>query len=278
MKAPSVEILIPNYNGREALELCIESIDRYTPEPHRVFVHDDHSTAKEDHSNICRYLVDEKIHGAAFAVDHRGHGDALNNLLRFCEADYAAIIDNDIEITERGWLGELLAIAKSDPKILIVCDRKARGYYPRGFRPEMFLLWLGLINMKAYRDGMDVDWAQQEADRRAEPWASYFEALCPPEENEVFLLYKSQGGYEGFDRDKVIFDPGATLCAKMQFDNPKGYKSRALTDSIRKKFIHYSHAQAWLDPVNAGRPYEGQFYDRYKADIGEALKKLRRGK
>ena len=54
MTPPPVDILIANYNGREALELCIESIAAYTPEPHRVVVHDDGSTNPGDLEYLSR--------------------------------------------------------------------------------------------------------------------------------------------------------------------------------------------------------------------------------
>jgi glycosyltransferase involved in cell wall biosynthesis len=279
MKYPRVDILIPNYNGREALQLCVESIAAYTAEPHRVIVYDDASTNPGDMEYLeaaCNRGLVDILH---FNPEHGGHGVALNSLMNdpSLDAEYAVIMDNDIQILRSGWLRDLLALADS-PQVLVVCDDKAKGYWPRGFRPSMFLFWFGLINVSAYQGGMQVDWSIDSADRRIEPWLSEFADLFPPEENEIFKDYVHRGGYEEFDRNKVIFDPGCHLRNKMQFDNPKGYTFKPLTNSLRKSFHHFAHAQAWLDPANEGLEYEGPIYSRLKSEIGYALAQIRAGR
>lgn len=273
--APVVDILIPNHNGREALALCIESIARYTPEPHRVIVYDDGSTNPDE----VKYLIRSQAAGLVSAViigpGHRGHGAALNVLVNGADpaTEYAAVIDNDIQILRAGWLTELRALADSGANVLAVCDDKTTtGYCSRGYRPEMFFFWFGMLKMSAYRDGMLTDWAMTEARRDVEPWASKFAALYPPEDNaEWQRLRATQPWYCDFDREKVIFDPGATLWAKMRYDNPKGYVARPLTPSLRRSFRHWGHAQSWLNGDNASTPYGAVM----RRQINDELRKLR---
>lgn len=230
----TVDILIPNYNGREALELCIESIAAYTSETHRVIVYDDASTNSGEQDYLARAYgcgwVDKIIMGR----EHGGHGTSLNQLIN--EADtttrHAVIMDNDVQVLHKGWLSGLLGLA-SDPKALISCTAKPNfGFCSRGYRPGMFLLWFGLINMTAYRDGMEVDWSFPEARRADEPWRTAFASLYPPQDNSVFQhLMATQWEYRvDFDAEKVIFDPGSVLWCKMKYWNPKGYIHRELTD------------------------------------------------
>lgn len=270
----TVEILIPNFNGREALELCVESIAAYTPESHRVIVYDDASDFQEN-----EYLWKAERKGHVNAVIscavHKGHGYALNALIAEVGPDvrYAVILDNDVQVLRSGWLSDLLIRAK-DPRVLIACDSKDTfGYCSRGYRPGMFLLWFGVLNMQAYRDGMAVDWARAEANRGEEPWLSACASLYPPEQNETFRhLLKTQWEYSvDFDRDKIIFDPGATLWAKMRYENPKGYLHQHLTPSIRQSFRHWGHAQSWLEPEQEGTDKGREM----RAEIRAELERLR---
>lgn len=249
----TVDILVPNFDGREALELCIESIAAHTSEAHRVIVYDDASPNEKDREYLAwargRGWVEHIIVGR----EHTGHGTALNALIDASTAPYAVIIDNDIQILRKGWLSGLLGLV-SDPKVLIGCTEKPNpGYCSRGYRPGMFLLWFGILNMKAYRDGMAVDWSLSEARRADEPWQSFFVSLYPPQDNAVFRhLMATQWEYRvDFDAEKVIFDPGSVLWCKMRYQNPKKYLHRELTPNVLASFGHWGHGQMWLEPEQA---------------------------
>lgn len=272
----NVAVIVPNFNGREALQLCVESIAAYTPEPHRVIVYDDASTVAGELDYLTRAHERGWVNQIIASTQHKGHGHALNVLVNGAaiDADYAVVIDNDIEILRAGWLTALTELAY-DRRILAVCDEKTTfGYCSRGYRPEMFLFWFGLLNMTAYRDGMQTDWAREWAWRAQEPYLSQFAPYYPPEDNaEWQQLRATQSWYSDFDREKVIFDPGATLWAKMRYENPKWYLSRPLTPALRASFHHYGHAQSWLEPANEATP-RGRMM---REIIGTGLSKLRRG-
>lgn len=274
-----VDIVIPNYNGREALELCIESIARYTPEPHRVMVCDDKSTYPGDREYLEAARAAGTVADVTYCTPHLGHGAALNVLINGLadeHGEYVAVVDNDIQILRAGWLRDLLILANA-PNVLTVCDHKDTvGYCSRGYRPGLYMLWFGLINMTAYRDGMCVDWATEYADRGAEPWRTLFAPYHPPEQNDVFRrLRETQWEYRAdFNADRVVFDPGAALWAKLKFDNPKGYVSRPLTPALRQSFRHWGHGQNWLDDANANSLRGAAL----RQQIQTELRKLREGK
>jgi glycosyltransferase involved in cell wall biosynthesis len=248
-----VDILIPNFDGREALELCIESIARLTPEPHRVIVYDDASANPGELIYLTRAQDVGLINRILLGNAHRGHGVGLNALVNGSDADFAVLMDNDIQVLRPGWLSGLLGLA-ADPHVLIVAIEKDKfGYCSRGYMPGQFLPWFALLNMTAYRDGMAVDWSIDELRREDEPWRTECSHLYPPEHNPLFLCTQATWGRYAVDfkPDKVIFDPGCVLWCKMRHDNPKGYIHRELTPHILSSFHHWGHAQAWLEPENA---------------------------
>jgi glycosyltransferase involved in cell wall biosynthesis len=250
-----VDILIPNYNGREALELCIESIAAYTSEAHRVIVYDDASTNPGERDYLVRAYGNGWIDKIVMGREHGGHGVALNRLVNDADSTtrHAVILDNDVQVLRAGWLSGLLGLV-ADPRVLIACTEKPTfGYCSRGYRPGMFLLWFGLLNMAAYRDGMTVDWSLVGARRQDEPWQTMFASIYPPENNPIFQRTQATwGNYKiDFDPEKVIFDPGCVLWCKMRHENPKGYIHQELTPHALSSFRHWGHAQTWLEPGNA---------------------------
>lgn len=280
----SVSILIPNYNGFEMLQLCIESVRRFTTDyPYQIIVYDDESHYKHDGIDTpnemdLEYLAACESKGWLRVVrgeKQLGHGGALNRLVNdICDTDYAVLMDNDIQIRFAGWLPEFIRIAKSDPKTLVVCEPRAKGYWPRGFRPGMFMFWFGLIDMRLYRDGMQVDWAWHHTSRLEEPWLSEFAELYPPEQNEFFQMYSRDGSYRDFDRDMVCFDPGAILYNQLKFWNPKGYIFKDLSPKLHAAHKHYGHCSSFLDPNNATGEYP--LPERYRERIGVIRSELAR--
>lgn len=273
-----VDILIPNYNGREALQLCIESVAAYTPEPHRVIVYDDASENPGESEYLDRAQANGWVNKVIVGHEHYGHGYALNEMVGTCaagEASYAVLMDNDIQILHRGWLSDLLALV-ADPRVLIVAMEKEKfGYCSRGYMPGQFLPWFALLNMAAYRDGMQVDWSTSELSRKDEPWLTECAHLYPPADNPMFKQTRATwGAYaRDFDPDKIIFDPGCVLWCKMRHDNPKGYIHQELPPTLLLSFRHWGHAQSWLDKSNV-ETSRGQ---AIKKQITSALQTLRQG-
>jgi len=308
MTMPPVDILIANYNGREALELCIESIAAYTPEPHRVVVHDDGSTNPGDMEYLSRARergwVHELIDGGPQqplpppsgprhpSLAAIRHGMSLNALIGGVdpETDHVVLMDNDVYVRQRGWLTSLLASGKTSSDVLGVFDSRTRGFWPRGYHPASYSEWFGLLNMRAYRDGMGIDWAKGAADRKEEPYLSYFSDIYPPESNATFRASLAGGwSRKEFDEDLVILDPGATLWIKVMFENPKSYRVILPLAMQRGLYHHWGCAQQWLNPEldkpgNDPRPtpdrpwgeYGRKQHVKYKTIVTEELERFRR--
>lgn len=287
----SVAICISNWNNFEAIELCVESVRKFTDYPaHRVIAYDDFSTVggptgervRNEHDlSYLRACRDkgwiELIEGTANVY----HGGALNVLLNErCrdEFDYAVPLDGDVQIRGTGWLQALLADCRKSPDILGVCYRKGKGFWPAGYALESYLYCIGLIDLALYRDIGRVDWSIESMDRRQEPYLSYFAELYPPERNANFHLCMTEPCYKNFDRDKVIFDPGNTIADKLLFENPKGYRIVPWPAGFERLWTHHVHSSAWMDPANiaVGGKSRDMHYLRRSVVIQE-LEKLRRG-
>lgn len=283
----SVAIVIPNRNGYDALPLCIESIRARTKYPHKIIVYDDFSSYRAngktnrnltdlEYLRACRDKEWIELHEGERPV---GHGGALNFLLNArCkdEFDYAAVIDADICITQSGWLSAMIEEAEKHWQILAVCDLKAKGYCPKGFRPALYLFWFGLIKLDAYRDGMQVDWSQKRADRREEPYLSEFADLYPPEKNKYWQHYVKRGWDKSqFGKDRVVFDPGCCFYIKVRFSNPKNYRVISVPHSARQSYIHYEGCSRWLDPHNELTGHNANERNKRIASIRTEMEKLK---
>lgn len=110
-------LIILTRNNLEYTKLCLESIHRYTPEPHEVIVVDNGST--DGTVEYLREQPDVKL------IENRYNlGFALGNNrgLREAKGDYIVFLNNDVVVTE-GWLTRLLACAKEDEKVGAVGPR-----------------------------------------------------------------------------------------------------------------------------------------------------------
>lgn len=233
----TVSILIPNYNSFDAIQLCIESVRKYTKYPHKIIVHDDRCMNKIDDI----YLAECEKKGWIILYSSKkqlGHGGSLNFLLHeVCDTDYAMIMDCDVHIKAPGWLEGMITEGEKNPKTIAVVNSKAGGFSTVAYRPTFYMFWFGLLNMERYNDGMQVDWRRGTRDRRKEPFLTEFADCYPPEKMKLFEKYD----VGTFDRNSVWVDPGSWLYLKVRYDNPKGYIVVPVPDIINKQFHHFGH-------------------------------------
>lgn len=267
-------ILISNKNSYEAIQLCIESINRYTRYPdYKVIVYDDGSDNVIDlyYLRQAKYYgwIDELIEGDTsdrLSNPAVGHGGTLNILINeICQTSLAMVIDSDIYVKDYGWLTEM--IEKIDlQKDLAICDVIPRGLFTvQGYRVPICDFSFGLLNMAVYNDNMRVDWLPRKADRRDEPFLSIFADIYPPEKSEFF---RQKGDKEKFQENQVFFDVGSNLWMKTIYDNPKGYRMIHMPEDTKRKFRHFGH-MAFLSRTD-------EFKDNIKfKNLKDALKELR---
>lgn len=201
----SCSILVSNYNSWESIQLCLESVRKYTKYPHKMIVYDDCSTNEVD----IKYLVQAGEKGwmlAFFGTQRLNHGGVLNLLLKNCVTDLAMILDNDIQIIESGWLEEMVNLV--DDKTLIISGIEKDYKSGKPSYPDWFQTWFMMINMEAYRDGMEVDWSR-------------------------------------VTEEGIMIPVGAKLHIKMKEDNPKGYRFiTPIPDYIQRKYCHFAHVSS----------------------------------
>jgi GT2 family glycosyltransferase len=127
-QAPSVAIVILNWNGRSYLEKFLPSVVATTYHEARVIVADNSSTDDsllflEQHYPEVEILMLEKNYGFA-----RGYNEALKRV----EADYYVLLNSDVEVTP-GWIEPMLALLESH-KDFAACQPKILAYN----RKELF--------------------------------------------------------------------------------------------------------------------------------------------
>ena len=255
MNDPEVSVLVTNYNSFECIQLCIESIRFYTQYPNYkiIIYHDASYVPSKDGTEREPNIIDrDYLRGCQkkgwitlhenLSRNALGHGGALNKLVNvYCDTKYAAILDCDTQIVDYGWLEGLVSLARTDENILAIVDYKPGGFARYHYRTGFQTWWFGLLNIEAYRDGMQVDWQISWEDRRKYPYEKEISEFYPPENckwtdywNKVSYIVKDE-----FDVNKVVNDPGSQLHIKSKYFNPKDYKVVSVPSDIKAKYYHY---------------------------------------
>lgn len=229
-------ILIPNYNSFEAIQLCIESIQRNTEYPHKIIVYDDASTNKVDREYLTSLKRKKQIE-TILGKKRLNHGGAINKLLARCKTDLAMILDNDIQILEKGWLEEIANLVGSKDLCLCGIEHNYKSAQPS--LSDWMQTWFILLNMKAYRDGMEVDWSR-----------------C--------------------HESGIMLPVGAKLWLKARDDNPRGYRFLyPVPQSIKAKFHHFGHVSCIATESPADEDWLIKARRQKLGEVKSALNKLR---
>lgn len=250
-----IDILITNRNSREAIQLCVESVRFHTtPGTYQIIVYDDCS----DNDIDLPYLRQAQAKGWLRLIEGREralHGGGINLLLNeVCQADYAVLLDCDIEIRRDGWLDSLMLLVRGNDRAIgaVNClhhQIRGTGHWIAPFCE----FWFGLLNMKAYRDGMMVDWRPVIVTDPAE-----IARLAPELANEAHEPV-----------EQYIFDVGCKLYHKVLTDNPKHYYFISpLPEEIKQSFRHYRQVSHLIGAQTGGlkRHVDGQF-DAIRASL-----------
>ncbi len=108
-------IIIPNYNQKDFLKECIESIRRHTPEPYELIIVDNAST---DGSMEYLYSIANSVR-IRTNPHNLGFAGAVNQGLNMARGSTLLILNNDTVVTER-WLSNQLLCLHNDPGAGIV--------------------------------------------------------------------------------------------------------------------------------------------------------------
>jgi len=266
-----VALLVSNYNSGDAIQLCVESIRRYTPEgAYKLIVYND----------LCKNGIDDNYlrgcrdKGWLTLFENTGekalgYQVVVNRLLHeICDTEKAVLLDCDIQIKAHGWLEDMARLLE-DPSALAVCDNRSEAICSRGWCSGFYRFWFGGLNMAAYRDGMQVDWGFSEGDRREWPYCEMFKKI----ENADF----PEKHVPGFDDNKVFNDPGSQLWLKVHFYNPKKYRVLEIPQPLASKFYHYGHVSFFYDIPDNYDDYTMRTKAIGLSRINAALRQLRGG-
>ncbi|MFY9302553.1 MAG: glycosyltransferase [Atribacterales bacterium] len=235
-------IIILTRNNLEYTKMCLESIRRYTPEPHEIIVVDNGST-----DGTIEYL--ETQEDVKLIKNGLNLGFALGNNLGLREArgEYIVILNNDTLVTE-GWLTRLINSAQSNPQVGIVGPR------------SNYVVGVQLVKNVPYGDNMD---AMQEFARQwsLENSGRYEEALrvigfCMLVKREVI---EKIGGFDPYYEAGNFEDDD--FCIRAQ---RAGFKIRIAHDV----FIHHFGSKTFQSEKIDYRQVMLTNWERFKSKWG----------
>ena len=119
MKNKKVSIVVLNYNGKDLLKKCLESIKNKTQyENYEIIVVDNNST-DDSIKMLQKFFTEVKlIQNPKNYGFPKGNNIGTKKALRN-GADFILLLNNDTEVTKK-WLKEMVRVANSDEKIGIV--------------------------------------------------------------------------------------------------------------------------------------------------------------
>lgn len=122
--ADYVDIVIVNYNTRQYLEGCLNSIQRHTDYPHWLIVIDNNST------DDSRPYLEKIQHAQGVTViynqENVGTSKAWNQGIRAGRGKYILFLNPDTVVLPN-WLGAMVRCAESDPHIAVVGNKQIDG-------------------------------------------------------------------------------------------------------------------------------------------------------
>lgn len=116
--APLTSIIILTHNQLQDTRLCLDSIERCTPEPHEIIVVDNNST--DGTLDYLRdYMAAHKNVRVIANTTNRGFAAGNNQGLALARGEYRLLLNNDTIVTP-GWLGRMLSVFERHPQAGIV--------------------------------------------------------------------------------------------------------------------------------------------------------------
>lgn len=119
--APSVAIVILNYNGQHYLEKFLPKVIEHSGD-HAIWIADNASTdqsldwLKTHYPELKTLIINE----------NKGYAGGYNDALCRIQADYYILLNSDIEVTGN-WIAPVIAFMESDP-LIAACQPKIRAY------------------------------------------------------------------------------------------------------------------------------------------------------
>jgi GT2 family glycosyltransferase/glycosyltransferase involved in cell wall biosynthesis/Flp pilus assembly protein TadD len=111
-------IIILAYNQWNQTELCLRSIEQYTPEPHEIIIVDNGST-DETKTRLHSLMKIKKNMKVISNNTNRGFSAGNNQAIVLAQGEYILLLNNDTIVTD-GWLKRMTDVFRRHPKAGIV--------------------------------------------------------------------------------------------------------------------------------------------------------------
>lgn len=118
-----VTIVIPNYNGLNYMEPCMEALKRQSCRDFEVLVVDNGST-----DGSVPWLKESGI-PTLFFHENKGFSGAVNAGIKAAKTPYVILLNNDTKVHE-DYVGALIRAVERSPKIFSVSSRMIQMYHP----------------------------------------------------------------------------------------------------------------------------------------------------
>lgn len=118
-ESPFVVIIIVNWNGKQLLRDCLDSLARHTTYPAFQIVVVDNGS-----SDGSAQMMRDSYQDVDLIINETNRGfSAANNQVfdRYSEVDYYLLLNNDIEVEQRGWLSALIDAAENRDTEIVGC-------------------------------------------------------------------------------------------------------------------------------------------------------------
>jgi len=263
-------ILIANYQGHEAIQLCIESVLKRTKYDNYKIAVMSSSPDDSDDGNYLRHQRDKGNIDLLESERKLGHGTALTKLLEYCDTELACLMDSDCEILQEDWLSVLTEKIKNPNDLGVARFRIGGVAADHHCIAPVYWPCVMLLNIKPYREfeGED-DWQQNGINYKD---YKYKEMFAPPGYSRPGLIVTMPGQRE-VKKENVSRDTGWRFTEKVLFETGNKYKIYAMPNNFwNVKIRHYGGITR-----NHFRPEHPVIAPRWKT-IKENLKKLRDGK
>lgn len=117
---PTVSVVVVNYNRRELLERCLESLEAQVFRDFEVIVVDNGS--RDSSPGFIRAQLGKKIDEAVFLDKNTGFTGGCNRGIELSSGIYVALINNDAE-ADPCWLSELVKAASENPSVGMLASK-----------------------------------------------------------------------------------------------------------------------------------------------------------
>lgn len=248
-----VSIVIPNYNGKQYIKACMESLEKQSYKDFEIILVDNgsldgsRSYIKENYPDINVIFLD-KNYGFSYAV---------NVGIKQSNAEYVVLLNNDTEV-DKDWLGNLVRCIEKDKQIFS-CSSKMIRYNERHLIDDAGDEYCILGWTRKRGDGMPVDLYNETKEvfsscagaaiYRREIFAKigYFDELFFAYMEDVDISYRALiYGYKNiYCSDALVYHIGSATTGSTRYSSLK--VKLAARNNIYVQYKNMPRLQRWLN-------------------------------